>query len=165
MVKASRVTVLVFRPQAPPPARVSAILDGALAGSGLACLEPAALGADRRAWEEALRIFERTGEAACLLTIGGAGPGASDFVPEATARLLRRPIPGLPEAFREARGPGYPAAAMFRGVAGLTGDGRLVVNLPGEEDWLEASAAFLGKVIAHAVAKAAGDPRDCGRPD
>jgi molybdopterin adenylyltransferase len=97
------------------------------------------------------------------LTVGGAGFPAGEIVPEVCHPLIKRPVPGIPEAIREAGLAVTPLASLFRGTAGVTADGRLLVNLPDDGPWLEASLTLLAGLLGHALDKAAGDPRDCGR--
>jgi hypothetical protein len=77
---------------------------------------------------------------------------------------LHRQMPGLPEAFRGIGADIEPLAPLFRGTAGMTADGRFLADVPPAGPWLEAVIAFLGRVLPHALEKAAGDGRDCGPP-
>ena len=65
-----------------------------------------------------------------ILTTGGTGLSARDVTPDATAPLLERLIPGIPDAIRMLGRSQTPAAILSRGVAGVA-KGTLVVNLPG----------------------------------
>ncbi len=94
---------------------------------------------------------------------GGSGFPREDEVPDITAGFISRPVPGIPEAIREAGRTRGSSAALFRGVAGLLPSGKLIVNLPGDREWLAEVFSFLGKVLRHALDKAGGDPSDCGR--
>jgi len=92
---------------------------------------------------------------AVVITTGGTGMSPTDRTPEATAALLDRELPGIPEAIR-ARGLAHtPKAALSRGVAGTVG-GTVIVNLPGStggvRDWL----AVLDELLEHLVAQVAG---------
>ncbi len=118
--------------------------------------------ADQGRWERAVEEAARAKGVDCLLTVGGAGFAAREIVPDVCLPLISRLVPGLPEAIREAGYPITPLAALFRGTAGLTAAGRLIVNLPAEERWLEACLLRLAAVLGHALDKAGGDMRDCG---
>jgi molybdopterin adenylyltransferase len=145
----------------------------ALGETARAILEPAGcavagvtvLPRDSAAWTCALAVNPHRTGARCILTVGGAGFPAGEIVPDLTAAILSRPIPGIPEAIREAgaaAGAGA-ATALFRGTAGLTDEGNLVINLPSEPAWLAASLMIVARIAPHALDKAGGDPRDCGR--
>jgi len=79
--------------------------------------------------EAALR--DLTSRCDLVLTTGGTGCAPRDVTPEATARVLAREIPGIPEAIRAVTSIAEPRAALSRAVAGVAGAGALVVNLPG----------------------------------
>jgi molybdopterin biosynthesis enzyme MoaB len=81
-----------------------------------------------------------------LLTIGGTlpapGPSGREIVPEATAAVLERGLPGLAEAMRQAAQDDEPLAWIDRGVAGIRGR-TLILNLPEGR----AAAPFLSGVV------------------
>ena len=79
--------------------------------------------------EAALR--DLTSRCDLVLTTGGTGCAPRDVTPEATARVLAREIPGIPEAIRAVTSIAEPRAALSRAVAGVAVAGALVVNLPG----------------------------------
>lgn len=141
---------------------VRAAAEENLVPAGLVVRRVEALCREESAWEEALEKFAGDSECDCLLTVGGAGYAAGEAVPDLTGVHIGRWIPGIPEALREAGYSLCSAAALFRGIAGLTKEGKLIINLPGEESRLASSFAFLGKILPHSLDKAAGDPRDCG---
>jgi molybdopterin biosynthesis enzyme MoaB len=73
-----------------------------------------------------------------------------------TRPLLDREVPGLAEAIR-LRGlqAGIPAAALSRGLAGVSGT-CLVVNLPGSKGGVKDGLAALDGVVVHAVEQIVG---------
>jgi molybdenum cofactor synthesis domain-containing protein len=98
-----------------------------------------------------------------VLTTGGTGLSPTDLTPEATARILDRPVAGIAEAIR-AHGVahGVPTAALSRGVAGLAGR-TLIVNLPGSPGGCRDGIAVLTDVLPHAVQQIhGGDHRPGG---
>jgi molybdenum cofactor synthesis domain-containing protein len=86
-----------------------------------------------------------------VLTTGGTGLSPTDSTPEATLRVIDRPVPGLAEAIRAyGVAQGVPTAALSRGVAGLAGR-TLIVNLPGSPGGCHDGIAVLTGVLPHAV--------------
>lgn len=101
----------------------------------------------------ALRAASASG-ARVILTTGGTGIGPRDVTPEATGPLIVRSLPGVPELLRRygSAGDVAPAgAALSRGVAGVTADGTLVVNLPGSVHAVRSALEILPSVLAHAL--------------
>lgn len=67
-----------------------------------------------------------------ILTTGGTGFSPRDITPEATAELVERATPGLPELMRSESCKITPRGCLSRGIAGIRGSS-LIVNLPGSE--------------------------------
>lgn len=67
-----------------------------------------------------------------ILTTGGTGFSPRDITPEATAELIERATPGLPELMRSESCKITPRGCLSRGIAGIRGSS-LIVNLPGSE--------------------------------
>ena len=67
-----------------------------------------------------------------IMTVGGTGLTPDDILPEATAPLIQRPMPGISELLRRiAFDTGYAPAYLSRGLAGTRGK-ILLINLPGD---------------------------------
>ena len=97
--------------------------------------------------EETLRHWCDEEEIDLIVTVGGTfpapGPSAEEIVPEATAAVLERMMPSLPETMRARAAATNPMALLDRGVAGIRGR-TLIINLPG----LEAlTATFLESIL------------------
>ena len=113
--------------------------------------------AGQRYWvEELLRRWCDEEELDLILTIDGTapapGPSALEITPEATAAVLERPLPGLPEAMRSAVGKKTPLAFLDRSVAGVRGR-TVILNLPAGAHAaslaLEAVVDLLGAALAY----------------
>ncbi len=85
-----------------------------------------------------------------IVTTGGTGFTARDVMPEATARIVDRPVPGIPEAIRAEGLKKTPYAMLSRGIAGIRGR-TLVVNLPGSIKGVQDGMNVLERIIDHAV--------------
>ncbi|MGN6592213.1 MAG: MogA/MoaB family molybdenum cofactor biosynthesis protein [Terriglobales bacterium] len=108
---------------------------------------------------EALRTAARA--ARLVITTGGTGFSPRDHTPEATARVLDRPAPGLAEAMRAAGAQKTPRAWLSRGLAGLRGR-TLILNLPGSPTAACESLAAVLPLLPHALDVAAGKDRHEG---
>lgn len=97
--------------------------------------------------EETLREWCDEEELDLIITVGGTfpapGPSAQQIVPEATAAVLERTMPSLPETMRAHAAQTHPFALLDRSVAGIRGR-TLIVNLPGKR---ELPAAFLKGIL------------------
>ncbi len=71
-------------------------------------------------------------EGCCLIvTTGGTGPAPRDLVPEATAAVCNKMMPGFGELMRQVSLQYVPTAILSRQTAGIRGKS-LIVNLPGK---------------------------------
>lgn len=91
-----------------------------------------------------------------VVTSGGTGVGPRDRTPEATAPLLDRTLPGLAEALRRGGSEHVPTAVLSRGLAGVTRDGAVLVNLPGSVGGVEQGLAVLVPLLDHLLDQIAG---------
>ena len=85
-----------------------------------------------------------------VLTTGGSGVAPRDVTPEATLRVIERPVPGIPEAARIATASGSPLAMLSRAVAGIRGR-TLIVNLPGSPRGVREWMGVILPVLRHAI--------------
>lgn len=94
-----------------------------------------------------------------VITTGGTGIGPRDVTPEATAPLLARELPGIPELLRSRDAHLTSAVALSRGLAGVTGGSTpaLVINLPGSVRAVESALGVLPDLLVHALAQLDGD--------
>ncbi len=96
------------------------------------------------------------GGAHVVVTTGGTGLGPRDLTPEGTAPLLVRALPGVAERVRAVDADAVPTAVLSRGVAGVTEEGTIVVNLAGSPGAARSGAAILVAVLPHAIAQLGG---------
>ena len=111
-----------------------------------------------------LRICCDEKQIALVLTTGGTGFSPRDITPEATAELIERLCPGIPEVMRAESMKITPHGCLSREIAGIRGR-TLIVNLPGSRKAsTENLAAVLGP-IRHGVEmlQSAGSA-DCAQP-
>ncbi|HEX9656889.1 MAG TPA: bifunctional molybdenum cofactor biosynthesis protein MoaC/MoaB [Bacteroidota bacterium] len=90
-----------------------------------------------------------------VLTTGGTGFSKRDFSPEATAKVIEREIPGIPEALRAYGQERTPYSMLSRGIAGLRGN-TIIVNLPGSKRGVADSLDALFPALLHSVRILAG---------
>ena len=133
-----------------------------LAEHGLVVTEPVTVLPDDRAVIAAqLRSWCDGDQVDVIVTCGGTGVSPRDVTPEATRDVIAIELPGFGEAMRAASLAKSPHAIISRAVAGLR-DGTLILNLPGSPRAALENFAAVWPAVAHTVAKAQGDPDECG---
>jgi molybdenum cofactor synthesis domain-containing protein len=85
-----------------------------------------------------------------VITTGGTGFSGRDVTPEATAQVLEKNIPGLPELMRAEGLKKTKKAALSRGIAGIRGN-TIIINLPGSPKAVKESLEAIIDLIPHSL--------------
>lgn len=99
--------------------------------------------------EERLRELCDEEQVDLVLTCGGTGLGSRDRIPEITACVREREVPGVAEALRDYGHQRTPYAMLSRQQCGLRGH-TLLINLPGSTGGLKESLDALFPGLLHA---------------
>ena len=87
---------------------------------------------------------------ALVLTTGGTGFSPRDVTPEATASVIERQVPGIPEAMRSKSMRITSHACLSRETAGIRG-GTLIINLPGSKKASTENFSAVVEPVRHGV--------------
>lgn len=87
---------------------------------------------------------------ALVLTTGGTGFSPRDITPEATATVVERPTPGIPEAMRAESMRITPKGCLSRSTAGIRGRS-LIINLPGSKKAAQENILAVLDPVAHGL--------------
>lgn len=111
---------------------------------------------------EIARICDQ-GTAELLLTTGGTGFSPRDCMPEATAAVMERMVPGIPEAMRLFSLKYSQRSMLSRAVAGIRGR-TLVVNLPGSPKAVRENLEYVIPTLEHGLEMLLGEgSANCAR--
>ena len=95
------------------------------------------------------------GKVDLIVTTGGTGVSPHDVTPEATAPLIKKLLPGIPEAFRAYSRDRVPTTDLSRGLAGVTGSS-LIINLPGSPGGVKDGLVIIERLAEHVHDQIAG---------
>jgi molybdenum cofactor synthesis domain-containing protein len=85
-----------------------------------------------------------------ILTTGGTGFSPRDIMPEATAAVAERLVPGIAEAMRQNSLTITPRAMLSRGIAAIRGE-TLIINLPGSPRAVRENLGFVISTLRHGL--------------
>jgi molybdenum cofactor synthesis domain-containing protein len=114
--------------------------------------------------EEAMKAIADQGAADLILTTGGTGFSKRDCMPEATAAVSQRNVPGIPEAMRAYSMQFTGRAMLSRAAAGIREE-TLIVNLPGSPKAVRETLEFIYPHLEHGVEILTGAATNCARTD
>lgn len=100
------------------------------------------------------------GSADLIVTTGGTGLAPRDVTPEATAAVIDRAVPGIPEAMRAESMKITPHGMLSRGIAGIR-KRTLIINLPGSPKAVKENLSCILPALDHALLMLTGGTQDC----
>ncbi len=115
---------------------------------------------DRKMLAKEMARIADEGVAELLLTTGGTGFSPRDCMPEATADIVERPAPGIPEAIRAYSMTITPRAMLSRAAAGIR-KSTLIINLPGSPKAVRESLEYILPALGHGLELLTGTASDC----
>lgn len=114
--------------------------------------------------EELIRCCDALG-VSLVLTTGGTGFSPRDVTPEATAAVLERATPGIPELMRAESMKITPRGCLSRSTAGIRGRS-LIINLPGSPKAAKENLLAVIEPIKHGLDMLASEgSADCAAPE
>ena len=90
-----------------------------------------------------------------VITTGGTGFSTRDNTPEATAQVIEKNIPGLPELMRAEGLKKTKKACLSRGISGIRGN-TIIINLPGSPKAVKESLEAVLDLIPHSLEMLSG---------
>lgn len=85
-----------------------------------------------------------------VITTGGTGFSTRDNTPEATAQVIEKVIPGLPELMRAEGLKKTKKACLSRGICGIRGN-TIIINLPGSPKAVKESLEAVQDLLPHSL--------------
>jgi molybdenum cofactor synthesis domain-containing protein len=131
-------------------------------GRGYVVVSKIILPDERALLEEELRRLCDKALADLVLTTGGTGFSPRDCMPEATAAVADRMVPGISEAMRQHSLTLTKRAMLSRAVAAIRGS-TLIVNLPGSPRAVRENLEFIIDELRHGLDILTGRDGECGR--
>lgn len=117
---------------------------------------------DREMLAKEMAKIADEGMAELIVTTGGTGFSQRDCMPEATADVTERAVPGIPEAMRAYSMTITPRAMLSRAAAGIR-KSTLIVNLPGSPKAVRESLEYIIPALRHGLEILTGEAANCAR--
>ena len=117
---------------------------------------------DRKMLSEEMKRIADENVAELLLTTGGTGFSPRDCMPEATADIAERMVPGIPEAMR-AYSMRFTKRAMLSRASAAIRKSTLIVNLPGSPKAVRECLEYVISELGHGLEILTGAASNCAR--
>lgn len=117
---------------------------------------------DQAMLEQEMKEICDGGLADLILTTGGTGFSPRDVMPEATAAVSERMVPGIPEAMRAYSLTITPRAMLSRAASGIRKQ-TLIVNLPGSPKAVRECLDYILPALGHGLEILLGQTGNCAR--
>ena len=138
----------------------SPIIAEMLTGQGYEITATVMLPDEYEALRKAMVRIADDGSADLIVTTGGTGLAPRDITPEATAAVIDRAVPGIPEAMRAESMKITPHGMLSRGIAGIR-KRTLIINLPGSPKAVKENLSCILPALDHALLMLTGGTQDC----
>lgn len=138
----------------------SPIIAEMLTGQGYEVTVTVMLPDEYEALQKTMANIADEGSADLIVTTGGTGLAPRDITPEATAAVIDRAVPGIPEAMRAESMKITPHGMLSRGIAGIR-KRTLIINLPGSPKAVKENLSYILPALDHALLMLTGSTQDC----
>lgn len=138
----------------------SPIITEILTGQGYEITATVMLPDDYEALRTTMARIADEDSADLIVTTGGTGLAPRDITPEATAAVIDRAVPGIPEAMRAESMKITPHGMLSRGIAGIR-KRTLIINLPGSPKAVKENLSCILPALDHALLMLTGGTQDC----
>ena len=138
----------------------SPIIAEMLTGQGYEITATVMLPDEYEALQKTMANIADEGSADLIVTTGGTGLAPRDVTPEATAAVIDRAVPGIPEAMRAESMKITPHGMLSRGIAGIR-KRTLIINLPGSPKAVKENLSYILPALDHALLMLTGGTQDC----
>ena len=138
----------------------SPIIAEMLTGQGYEITVTVILPDEYEALQKAMANIADEGSADLIVTTGGTGLAPRDVTPEATAAVIDRAVPGIPEAMRAESMKITSHGMPSRGIAGIR-KRTLILPLPGSPKAVKENLSCILPALDHALLMLTGGTQDC----